>query len=257
MPSRRRPAPRVAEAAHGDGLSAAGRSAIVPAAPGASAPLRALAAARALPARLRRRMTGAVDPDLPLALVVGLGNPGPEHARDRHNVGFMAVAELARRHGIALTRKQKKALVGTGEIAGRRVLLAQPQTWMNDSGKALKALRDFYRVPPAAALVIFDDLDLPLGRLRVRADGSAGGHHGLESIIRETGTMAYPRVRIGIGRPATREEVIDFVLAPFHRDELADAEAAVGRAADAAERWLVAGVEAAMQAAAGGPQRTE
>ena len=197
------------------------------------------------------RMT-ADDGQSPLFLVIGLGNPGRDYAQHRHNVGFMAVAEVARRHTIALSRRQKRALVGTGEIAGRRVLLAQPQTGMNDSGKCVGALRAFYHVPPERCLLIFDDLDLPLGRVRMRARGSAGGHHGLESTIGVTGTMDYPRVRIGIGRPATREEVIDFVLAPFHRDEQAEAEAAIARAANAVEVWLAEGTEAAMNQVNGG-----
>lgn len=187
----------------------------------------------------------------PRSLVVGLGNPGPAYAQHRHNVGFMVVAELGRRHGIAVTRRQKQALVGAGAIAGQRVILAQPQTGMNASGKSVRALREFYQIPPERTLVIYDDLDLQFGRVRVRPEGSAGGHHGLESIIGVTGTMRYPRVRIGIGRPATREEVIDFVLTPFHRDERPEAEAAIGRAADAVERWLAEGVQAAMNAANG------
>lgn len=192
------------------------------------------------------RMAASDSEQSPLFLVIGLGNPGRDYAEHRHNVGFMTVADLAHRHGIAVTRRHKRALVGAGEIGGRRVLLAQPQTGMNDSGKSIGALRAFYHIPPERCLLVFDDLDLPLGRVRMRARGSAGGHHGLESTIAETGTMDYPRVRIGIGRPARREEVIDFVLAPFHRDERAEAEAAIARAADAVEAWLADGTEAAM-----------
>lgn len=171
-------------------------------------------------------------------LIVGLGNPGVQYARQRHNAGFMTIAELAQRHGITVKERKKQALIGAGEIAGRNVLLAMPQTGMNDSGKSVLALREFYKVPPERAMIIYDDLDLPFGVVRFRPNGSAGGHHGLESIIRVTGTMSYPRVRVGIGRPATRDEVIDFVLSPFHISEQAEADDAIARAADAVEQWL-------------------
>lgn len=173
------------------------------------------------------------------ALIVGLGNPGPQYAGQRHNAGFMTIAELARRHNIAVKERKKQALIGAGQIVGRSVLLAMPQTGMNDSGKSVRALREFYKLPPERVMIVFDDLDLPLGVVRFRPNGSAGGHHGLESIIRTTGTMNYPRVRVGIGRPATRDEVIDFVLSPFHPSERAEAEQAIAHAADAVEQWLV------------------
>lgn len=172
------------------------------------------------------------------ALIVGLGNPGPEYARHRHNVGFMVVNELARRHSITVKERKKQALLGTGSIGGRRVILAMPQTGMNESGKSVRALREFYKLPSGTVLLIYDDLDLPFGHIRVRPSGSAGGHHGLESIFAATGTMQYPRVRIGIGRPATRAEIIDFVLSPFHPSEQAEAEATISRAADAAAAWV-------------------
>ncbi len=180
------------------------------------------------------------EKSLPL-LVVGLGNPGATYARQRHNVGFMVIAELARRHGVAVTERKKQAVLGTGGIAGRRVILAMPQTGMNGSGKSVQALREFYQLPPERVMLVYDDIDLPFGRVRVRPNGSAGGHHGLESIFALTGTINYPRVRIGIGRPATRDEVIDFVLSPFHPSEQAEAEAAIAAAADAVERWIASG----------------
>ncbi|MGI8912480.1 MAG: aminoacyl-tRNA hydrolase [Chloroflexota bacterium] len=171
-------------------------------------------------------------------LVVGLGNPGPGYAHHRHNAGFMVVAELARRHGIAVKERKKQAVLGSGAIGGRSVLLAMPQTGMNDSGKSIKALRDFYKLPAERVLLVYDDLDLPFGHVRMRANGSAGGHHGLESTFAATGTMNYPRVRVGIGRPATRGEVIGFVLSPFHPSEQAEATAAIAAAADAVEQWI-------------------
>jgi peptidyl-tRNA hydrolase, PTH1 family len=179
-----------------------------------------------------------VVPSTSPRLVIGLGNPGPAYARQRHNAGFMVIAELARRHNIAVKERKKQALLGSGAIGGQSVLLAMPQTGMNASGKSVKALRDFYKLPAENTLLVYDDLDLPFGVVRMRPNGSAGGHHGLESTFAVTGTMNYPRVRVGIGRPATREEVIDYVLSPFHPSEQAQAEAAIGAAADAVERWV-------------------
>jgi peptidyl-tRNA hydrolase, PTH1 family len=179
-----------------------------------------------------------VVPGTSARLVIGLGNPGPAYARQRHNAGFMVIAELARRHNIAVKERKKQALLGSGAIGGQSVLLAMPQTGMNASGKSVKALRDFYKLPAENTLLVYDDLDLPFGVVRMRPNGSAGGHHGLESTFAVTGTMNYPRVRVGIGRPATREEVIDYVLSPFHPSEQAQAEAAIGAAADAVERWV-------------------
>ena len=171
-------------------------------------------------------------------LVVGLGNPGPTYARHRHNAGFMVIADLARRHNIAVKERKKQALLGSGVIGGHTVLLAMPQTGMNDSGKSIKALRGYYKLPSERVMLVYDDLDLPFGSVRMRQNGSAGGHHGLESTFAATGTMNYPRVRVGIGRPATREEVIGFVLSPFHPSEQVAAEAAISAAADAVERWV-------------------
>ena len=170
-------------------------------------------------------------------LVVGLGNPGVTYAGHRHNAGFMVIAELARRHGVAVKERKKQALLGTGVIGSRRVILAMPQTGMNGSGKSVQALREFFKLPAQRVMLVYDDIDLPFGRVRVRQNGSAGGHHGLESIFAVTGTINYPRVRVGIGRPATRDEVIDFVLSPFHPSEQAEAEAAIAAAADAVEKW--------------------
>lgn len=202
-----------------------------------------------------RRMAGGDGDRSPLYVVVGLGNPGADYADHRHNVGFMTVHELAQRHHIAVTKRQNRALTGAGMIFGRAVLLAQPQTGMNASGRSVQQLRAGFDVPPERVLVIFDDLDLPLGRVRMRARGSAGGHHGLESIIGVTGTTDYPRIRVGIGRPASRDDVIDYVLAPFHRDEREAADGAVRRAADAVEQWLAEGIEAAMSAANAGVEQ--
>lgn len=182
-----------------------------------------------------------------LWVVVGLGNPGREYADTRHNLGFRVVDELARRHGIDVTEKKHRSLVGSGSIEGRPVLLLKPQTFMNDSGRAVQSVASFRKLSPRQIIVVYDDVDLPLGRVRVRPRGSAGGHHGIESTIRELGSQEFGRVRIGIGRPAERD-VTDFVLHPFHASEREEADQAVARAADAVERIVAAGVEQAMQA---------
>ncbi len=152
-------------------------------------------------------------------LIVGLGNPGRAGAFNRHNVGFMAVDKLALRAGIDLRRVQSKAIVGNGRLADRPVILAKPQTFMNLSGEAVGALANYYRVPPAAILVIYDELDIPFGVIRLREKGGAGGHNGMRSLIQHLGND-FPRLRLGIGRPPGRMDPAAFVLQDFGRDEL-------------------------------------
>ncbi|MCL4541004.1 MAG: aminoacyl-tRNA hydrolase [Chloroflexi bacterium] len=182
----------------------------------------------------------------PEVIVVGLGNPGTAYAQHRHNAGFQVVDRLAKRAEISLTERRARSLIAAVSILGHMVLLAQPQTWMNESGKAVKALLERYRLPPAHTMLIYDDLDLPLGRVRIRPQGAPGGHHGLESIFKETGSQDFPRVRIGIGRPARREEVIDFVLSPFTPNELRIMEPAWQRAIQAVDLWLSSGIGVVM-----------
>ena len=181
----------------------------------------------------------------PTALIVGLGNPGQRYRQTRHNVGFQVIEEAARRHGIAIRQTQCRARIGTGRIGAATIALARPMTFMNDSGAAIGPLMKHFRLEPARVLVVYDDLDLPLGRLRLRPGGSAGGHRGVKSIIAALGSDGFPRVRIGIGRPA-HGDAIDKVLSEFSRDEAPLIAAAIGRAADVVECWLAEGVEAAM-----------
>lgn len=183
-----------------------------------------------------------------LRVVVGLGNPGREYADTRHNAGFRVVDELARRHGIQVGEKKHRSLVGSGSIGGRPVLLVKPQTFVNDSGRAVQGVVGFRNLSPQQIIVVYDDVDLPLGKVRVRQRGSAGGHHGIESLIKELGTQEFGRVKIGIGHP-TERDVTDFVLQPFHASEREDADQAVTRAADAVELIVTEGFERAMQAA--------
>ncbi len=152
-------------------------------------------------------------------LIVGLGNPGRNHAFNRHNVGFMAVDKLALAQGIDLRRVQSKAIVGNGRLAERAVILAKPQTFMNLSGEAVGALASFYRIPPRAVLVVYDELDIPFGVIRLREKGGAGGHNGMRSIIQHLGND-FPRLRLGIGRPPGRMDPAAYVLQDFGRDEL-------------------------------------
>jgi PTH1 family peptidyl-tRNA hydrolase len=180
-----------------------------------------------------------------LTLIVGLGNPGRKHARNRHNAGFLTVDRLARGHGLTFARRKGKAKIAEGIIAGQRVILAKPQTYMNLSGESVAKLARFFKIPSQRVLVVYDDLDLPLARLRLRPDGGAGGHKGIRSIIERLGTQAFPRLRVGIGRPVHGDPV-DFVLQDFTADEWTDVEAALDRAVEAIEHWLSHGIDETM-----------
>jgi PTH1 family peptidyl-tRNA hydrolase len=180
-------------------------------------------------------------------LVVGLGNPGDEYAAHRHNVGFHVVDALARAHGLAFSRdKRARARVAQGRIAQRPVILAKPQTFMNSSGQAVRRLSRSHDIPPGSILVVYDDLDLPLGRLRLRPDGGSGGHLGMQSIVDALGTQAFSRLRVGIDSPPGSMDPADYVLHPFDQEQKPVAVEAVTRAVAAIELWLAAGIVAAM-----------
>lgn len=180
-----------------------------------------------------------------MKLVVGLGNPGSRYADTRHNIGFMLLDRLAGRHRVAMAKRQCSALIGFGEMAGDRLCLAKPQTYMNLSGDAVSCLVRYYKVPLSGLLVVYDERDLPLGKLRLRETGSAGGHRGMESIISVLGTQQFPRLRIGIGRPSELDAV-DHVLGRFSRDESAALEETLSRAMEAVEVALKDGFARAM-----------
>ena len=189
----------------------------------------------------------AASPAAPLALIVGLGNPGSEYASHRHNVGFMVIDSLAKSHGLSFARhKAAKARVAEGHIGARRVLLAKPQTFMNLSGKTVLRLHRERQIPPERILVVCDDLDLPLGRLRIRPEGGSGGQKGLRSIIDLLNSQDFARLRVGIDRPAGSLDPAEYVLQPFAKEERAMATDALERAVLAVETWLVAGVVTAM-----------
>jgi len=178
-------------------------------------------------------------------LVVGLGNPGRRYQKNRHNVGFMAVDRLAVAHGVHTSKLQHKALVGTGHVAGRSVILAQPQTYMNDSGDAVGPVANYYKVPASNVLVVYDELDLPFGTLRLREKGGAGGHKGMKSVIQHLGE-GFPRLRLGIGRPPGRMDPAAYVLQDFGKDELPILDEVLDEAVRAIETYLRQGVELAM-----------
>lgn len=181
-----------------------------------------------------------------MKLIVGLGNPGRRYRQTRHNVGWEVISRLARRARIAVDEEDGFSDVGRGAIGGTRVILARPQTYVNVSGEAVRDLRRRHRLRPQDIVVVIDDLDLPLGRLRLRASGSAGGHNGLKSIIEAIGTTEFPRLRVGIGRPPEGVDPADHVLTRFTSDEQAVVDAALDRAAEAIETAITEGIETAM-----------
>ena len=189
--------------------------------------------------RLFRRGESASTLDL---LVAGLGNPGTRHARDRHNVGWMVVDELARRYDASFKSKFNGRLADV-RIGGHRVALLKPETFMNESGRSISAAMRFYKAPIDAVLVVHDDVDLEFGRLQARAGGGLGGHNGLRSISQALGDPGFLRLRVGVGRPGRGDprDVADFVLAPFDLHE--DDDAVVTRAGDAVESVVAEGLE--------------
>lgn len=179
-------------------------------------------------------------------LIVGLGNPGQKYADTRHNVGFWTVDELARRWSITGEKSERRAITLDGMIRDKRVLLVKPQTFMNLSGEAVRSIVDFYRFDIDKIMVIYDDLDVEFGMVRLRMKGSAGGQKGMKNIIQHLGTNEINRARIGIGRPPGTMDPAKFVLNPFRGDDLITARLMVDRAADAVETWLVDGIDLAM-----------
>lgn len=190
-------------------------------------------------------------PSVPIWLIVGLGNPGAKYAKTRHNAGFMAVDAWAARHKIAAEKKKAAYLYGEGalSISGTeaRAIVAKPRTYMNLSGEAVGELMQRHHIVKQRLIVVYDDLDLPLGRIRIRADGSAGGHNGMKSIIERLGTQDFPRMRIGVGRPeAQGKEVVDYVLDTFSHGEQETVKAVLARACDALDEIIGKGIASAM-----------
>ena len=178
-------------------------------------------------------------------VIIGLGNPGKRYENTRHNLGFITVDKIARENDINVNKIKHKALVGEGIISGHKVLLIKPQTYMNLSGESVREVFEFYKIEPEKLLVIFDDIDIPMGQLRIRKKGSAGTHNGMKSIIYQIQTDQFPRIRIGIGNDRKRG-LISHVIGGFKKEEKAAIEDAVIRAAKAVTDILDIGIEKAM-----------
>lgn len=178
-------------------------------------------------------------------LIVGLGNPGRRYKQNRHNFGFMVVDKLAELCDVRMSKAQSKAIIGTGDFGGKSIIIAKPQTFMNLSGAAVGSLVRYYRIPLANLLVIYDEIDLPLGHIRLREQGGSGGHNGMKSIIEQVGTD-FPRMRLGIGRPPGFLEPADYVLQNFGADEIDVVLEMISKAVEAIEVYLSNGIYFAM-----------
>lgn len=181
-----------------------------------------------------------------MKLVVGLGNPGDDYVKTRHNIGFMVADSISKANSITLNQTKFKSIIGRGTIGSEDVIIAKPQTYMNRSGESVSSLLFFYKLEPSGCIVICDDLELPSGKIRVRGKGGHGGHNGLRSIIEQTGSQEFVRVRVGIGRPTDASLVSNYVLNPFSKDEIPLVEDAIEKASRAVEAIVTEGVEVAM-----------
>lgn len=180
-------------------------------------------------------------------LIVGLGNPGREYVGTRHNIGFEAVDAICAKYDISMKKEKFRAVFGEGRIGGEKVIVAKPQTYMNLSGESVRELRDWYKLSPEEIIVIYDDISLPTGKLRIREKGSAGGHNGIKNIIYQLNTDVFPRIKIGVGQPRHEDfDCKDFVLGYFSKEETEILIQTVIRAADAVEVMIREDAAAAM-----------
>ncbi|GAB4469684.1 MAG: aminoacyl-tRNA hydrolase [Anaerolineales bacterium] len=179
-------------------------------------------------------------------LIVGLGNPGREYAHSRHNVGFMVLDRLAERYGVSFRRYEQKAFVVKVTVEQGHLILAKPQTYMNLSGQSVGALVRFYKVPIERLMIVYDDIDLPFGTLRMRPGGSSGGHKGMQSILERLGRQDIARLRVGVGRPSGSKEAANYVLNEFGTREKLDLPIILDRAAQALVDWICCGIAEAM-----------
>lgn len=181
-------------------------------------------------------------------IVVGLGNPGNQYIHTRHNTGFLAIDYICKKYGASVNKSAYKGLVGEAVISGKRALLLKPQTFMNNSGESVRAALDYYKLSPKDIVVIYDDTSFDVGRLRVRADGSAGGHNGIKSIIEHLGTSDFPRIKVGVGKkPHPDYDLASWVLGEFSRAELDALPEVLESATLGLERMLSGDIEEAMQ----------
>ena len=181
-----------------------------------------------------------------MKVIIGLGNPGMKYAGTRHNIGFDTVTALADKYNIKINNKKFNGLIGDGFIGGEKVLLVQPQTYMNLSGECVGQIADFFKIEPENLIVICDDINLDTGRLRIRAKGSAGGHNGLKNIIAHLGTEAFPRIRVGVGEKTEGWDLADYVLARFSKDDEPVMREAIKNAVGAVETWISDDIGTAM-----------
>ena len=178
--------------------------------------------------------------------IIGLGNPGMKYAGTRHNIGFDAVTAIADKYNLSINNKKFKGVYADGHIAGEKVLLVQPQTFMNLSGECVREVVDFYKLNPDEIIIICDDINLDVGRLRIRKKGSAGGHNGLKNIIAHLGTEEFPRIRVGVGEKTEGWDLADYVLARFDKDSEPVIREALANVVGAVETWISEGIDAAM-----------
>ena len=181
-----------------------------------------------------------------MIVIAGLGNPGERYSNSKHNIGFMTVDILAERHGIKISKLKHKALSGEGFIAGKKVMIVKPQTYMNESGQSLRDIVSYYDVEISDLFVVYDDFDLPVGSLRIRGGGGAGSHNGMKDIIYQLAEDSFPRFRIGIGADIGQIPLRDYVLTGFGKEDLDTMRNTVMRCVDAIEMTLEAGIDAAM-----------
>ncbi len=180
-------------------------------------------------------------------VIAGLGNPGPRYAGTRHNVGFDVIDAVADKYNISVDRKKSRAYIGKGIIEGRKTILVKPQTYMNLSGESISRIVDYYQIEPETELlVIYDDISLPPGQIRIRGKGSAGGHNGMKNIIANLGTDVFARIKVGIGEKPGRHDLADYVLGRFSQGEQKIMEEAYARAAAAAAQITAGGIQSAM-----------
>lgn len=179
-------------------------------------------------------------------IIAGLGNPTKEYDKTRHNVGFSVIDALADQYNIDVSERKHKALCGRGAIEGQKVVLMKPQTFMNLSGESIRAAVDFYKVDPEDIIIIYDDISLEPGQLRIRLKGSAGGHNGIKNIIAHLGTQEFPRIKVGVGAKPPRMDLADYVLSRFSQGEQKLMDGAFKEAADAAVMMMTDGAERAM-----------
>lgn len=182
-----------------------------------------------------------------MIVIVGLGNPGKQYEYTRHNIGFNIVDALADKYNISINKNKHKALIGEGKIGSQKVLFVKPLTYMNLSGESIREIVDFYKILPEDLIVVYDDISLPLGNLRIRVKGSAGGHNGIKSLIQHLKTEQFPRLKVGIGGPRPHQNLADFVLERFSKEEQTILNTAViDKSVSALETWILEDIHQAM-----------